>query len=655
MANYGYTVFLKDFMSSKLMGISKTANTTYSKLTTQQQKFQNKVFSGSKNLDGMRAKLNNLSQQQGTATTVKGLRRINIELRKTQRNITKLENLPPKSMIQRIGAAGSGLRDLAGAAGIALGAMAVFNGIKSIARLGLDLETTRIKIETLLSSREKANKLIDDINKFAAATPFENADLQRNAELLLNFGIANEKILPSLKMLGDVSGGNRDKLNSLSLAYAQVQSTGKLMGQDLLQMINAGFNPLEVISRKTGRSMASLKEDMSKGAISAKAVEDAFLITTSAGGRFNGMMEKVSKSGLGKISTLIGNLKTNLAEFSEKYLVPTIVKLVSFGIRIVNGFTPVKNAILNLVAAFMPLFSALKIFIRTFFGVTAATDGAQSVINGLTSVINGLSVAVQIISTGLATLLGWLRPLIPILKVIAIAYGIWTMAQWALNIAMTANPIGVIVLGIAALIGAVLMAYEKIGWFRGAILAAWEAISGFANLIKEVVIGRIKELLSGIMGIGKALMLFFNGEWKAALLVGKKAGEDLLGFGTAKKAIDNAKNIGKNAATAYAKGVAEAGKNKNKGLLDGLMPKVPVVAGGTVSGLGDTPDLTTGIDGITGGGSKQTNITVTFDKLIEQLIIQSETIQEGVDELESRISEALLRVLNSTNQMQTSS
>ena len=67
-----------------------------------------------------------------------------------------------------------------------------------------------------------------------------------------------------------------------------------------------------------------------------------------------------------------------------------------------------------------------------------------------------------------------------------------------------------------------------------------------------------------------------------------------------------------------------------------------------------TPELTNGIDGITGGGSKQTNITVTFDKLIEQLTIRSETIQEGVDELESRVTEALLRVLNSTNQMQTS-
>ena len=78
----------------------------------------------------------------------------------------------------------------------------------------------------------------------------------------------------------------KNKLSSLTLAFSQVQSTGRLMGQDLLQMIGQGFNPLQIISEKTGRSMADLKKDMENGAISADMVTEAFKIATSEGGRF---------------------------------------------------------------------------------------------------------------------------------------------------------------------------------------------------------------------------------------------------------------------------------------------------------------------------------------------------------------------------------
>lgn len=90
--------------------------------------------------------------------------------------------------------------------------------------------------------------MIDDLREFAAKTPLQLSGLQENAKLLLSFGIEAQNILPYQKMLGDISGGNAQKMNQLTLAFAQMQSTGRLKGQDLLQMINAGFNPLQVIA-----------------------------------------------------------------------------------------------------------------------------------------------------------------------------------------------------------------------------------------------------------------------------------------------------------------------------------------------------------------------------------------------------------------------
>lgn len=171
-----------------------------------------------------------------------------------------------------------------------------------------DVQMLRTNLDTLTGSAEKGAAMFDKLYKMAAKTPFETQDLVKASSTLLAFGVAQEKILPTLQMLGDVSLGNKVKFEALSLAYAQVQSTGKLMGQDLLQMVNQGFNPLQIISEKTGKSMSVLKDEMSKGAISADMVTEAFKIATSEGGRFYEGMDKGSKTLQGTISTLQDNI-----------------------------------------------------------------------------------------------------------------------------------------------------------------------------------------------------------------------------------------------------------------------------------------------------------------------------------------------------------
>ena len=167
---------------------------------------------------------------------------------------------------------------------------------------------------TMLGSAEKAQNMISQIKKFAAETPFELPDLAKGAQTLLAFGTAEEKVLPIMKMLGDVSQGNKEKFDGLTLAFAQCQSTGKLMGQDLLQMINQGFNPLNEISKMTGKSVAQLKEEMSKGAISAEMVAAAFEHATSEGGQFYNAMEAQSKTFSGQLSTLKDNVSSFIGE-----------------------------------------------------------------------------------------------------------------------------------------------------------------------------------------------------------------------------------------------------------------------------------------------------------------------------------------------------
>jgi len=544
-----------------------------------------------------------------------------------------------------------------------IGAIATYQTFTGIAKLGMDMETTRLKFETLLGSAEAGNEMISNLDKFANKTPFDNADLRQNAELLLNFGIAGNKVLPTLRMIGDVSGGNKEKLNSLTLAFAQATSTGKLMGQDLLQMINAGFNPLQIIAEKTGRSMASLKDDMSKGKIGADMVEEAFRIATSEGGRFHGMMDKISGSAGGKLSTMLGTLRSKIANWSESSLTPILGKIFDFGTQFINGFGVVSDAVKMLLEPLQPLWQAVSNLIGLIFGFTSETFTAASALTMLTNIINFIAVPIEIFANGLTKLIQWLTPLAPILKWIAIATGIWTVAQWALNVALTANPIGLVIAAIAALIGGIMYAYEKVGWFRGGIMAIWETIKGFGKALKELIVDRITQMLKGITGLGSALMSFFKGDWKKAWETGKEAVKNItgIGVGNGKKLVGEMKVIGKNAANAYNEGVSQAKANKAKkgssifDIAKANQNTQTSIAGGMVPGSTDLPKgLGEGIDSVTGGGQRQTHINVSFEKLVEQFSVNTQTFELGMDESLDAFKTMLLRVMNSANQMQTS-
>ena len=175
---------------------------------------------------------------------------------------------------------------------------------KSALKASSDFEQANVQFGVMLGSAEKAGKLVNELQQMANVTPFETQDLLDASKVLLNFGTDLQEVLPDLQMLGDIAGGNREKMRSMTLAFAQMSSAGRLMGQDLLQMINAGFNPLQVISEKTGKSMAQLKDEMGEGKISVEMVKEAFKAATSEGGRFYGMMQKQSETLEGRISTM---------------------------------------------------------------------------------------------------------------------------------------------------------------------------------------------------------------------------------------------------------------------------------------------------------------------------------------------------------------
>lgn len=182
-----------------------------------------------------------------------------------------------------------------------------------------EMQMLESSFEVLLGGKGVSG-FMSEMKQFAVDSPLSMNGVANAAQTLLGFGITAEKVMPTIKQIGDISMGNEERFKSLSLAFAQMSATGKLMGQDLLQMINAGFNPLQVISEKTSKSIGDLKKDMENGAISSEMVADAFASATEKGGKFYGMTQKQAEGIRGLQAQLEGGLQdayNNLGKSQE--------------------------------------------------------------------------------------------------------------------------------------------------------------------------------------------------------------------------------------------------------------------------------------------------------------------------------------------------
>ena len=186
--------------------------------------------------------------------------------------------------------------------------------IKSALQTSAQLEQTAIAFEVFTGSALTAKNMLSDLKDQALKSPMQFQDITKGAQTLLGYGLTAQQVIPITKMLGDISGGNADKFQRLSLAFGQVNAAGRLMGQEARQMINAGFNPLQAISDKTGVSMAVLTKKMHDGQISVKDVGDAFIYATSEGGRFFGMADKQSQTLQGQFNKLSESTTFAMAE-----------------------------------------------------------------------------------------------------------------------------------------------------------------------------------------------------------------------------------------------------------------------------------------------------------------------------------------------------
>ncbi len=234
--------------------------------------------------------------------------------------------------------------------GVIGGATALKSLASQIVRVRGEFQSMQTAIETMVGE-DVASGLMAQLKEMAKISPLTLTDMVDAEKMMLGFNIQAEDTVRYLQALSDISMGDSVKFKSLTLAFSQMSAAGKLMGQDLNQMINAGFNPLQIIAEKTGKSIATLKDEMSKGAVSAEMVQQAFIDATSAGGKFYQMSENASKTINGQLSMMqdaLDNAFNEMGKVSEGI----IMEGIQLTTTLIQNYETVGKVLVGLVATY---------------------------------------------------------------------------------------------------------------------------------------------------------------------------------------------------------------------------------------------------------------------------------------------------------------
>jgi tape measure domain-containing protein len=258
-----YTLSLRDMISDRLQRINITTDAMldrFGSLERLQRQVSQEFSQMGSSVSTLQSRINLLRAERDLlpANGLTTIRTYNREINRLERQVTNLQNNTGGRLQSWFSQAMAGLPGLATNPLILAGA-----GLGMAIRTGMESDLQKTNITTLLKGDvEKAKALYAQLSDYGVKTPYDKAGLIEAQKTMMSFGLSSEFAFGKLKNIGDIAMGDAQKMKSLSLAFAQATSAGKLQGQDLMQMINAGFNPLQVISERTGESMASLKERM---------------------------------------------------------------------------------------------------------------------------------------------------------------------------------------------------------------------------------------------------------------------------------------------------------------------------------------------------------------------------------------------------------
>jgi hypothetical protein len=215
----------------------------------------------------------------------------------------------------------------------------VFGLARETVNLAATAETAAVQFKVLTGSASSAAAVMDEINKFAADTPFESMEITQAAKQLIAFGGSAGTVIGELRTLGDLSAGMGIPLTELAEIYGKARIQGRLFMEDINQLQGRGIN----ISAELAKEFGNVRQAVEKGQVNFGHLERALKAMTSEGGAFAGMMQDMSKTFEGQTSTLLDNIKAIGRDIGEMIL-PRLTEMVDQSNEVLAAFNALGDA-----------------------------------------------------------------------------------------------------------------------------------------------------------------------------------------------------------------------------------------------------------------------------------------------------------------------
>lgn len=356
----------------------------------------------------------------------------------------------------------------------------VVDGFKELVGGAVDyqksMEYYTTSFTVMTGSAEKASETVQKLADIGATTPFDMPQLADATSLLMNFGFSADDAVDRMMMLGDISQGNADKLDTIARAYGKMNSAQKVTLENINMMIDAGFNPLQEISEKTGESMQSLYDRISKGKVSVDEITESMKRSTSEGGKYFQSMDAQSQTLDGRLSTLSDTVNSKLGESLQPILQKAADEWIPNVTTAIDNMDmdSVVSVIDEIISGVGDLFGFIMDNGDTIISLVAGIGTAMLTWN-VVNMINGVITAIQ---------------------AFRVANEGASVAQALLNAVMNANPIMLVATLLAGLTATIITLWNTNEGFRNTVISVWTAFKDTVGNVITSVGGFIGNLIS---------------------------------------------------------------------------------------------------------------------------------------------------------------
>lgn len=389
-------------------------------------------------------------------------------------------------------------------------------GALSIRSAG-QVEQLVMQMEHLAGGADQARAYVKSLNGYIEK--FGTEDLSNAVQLLETAGYNAGEINSRLAFLGNVAAGSRNELAALTDQYIEMRKAGKVSDGDLNTMMKARIPIVAQLEKQLGKSEKQIWNMAAEGKLTFEQYRKAMIGLTEEGGRFYQAMDSQGKSIFGVFREMGNALRISLSDLGfdlwEDLGIADKIKAITNAVRgLIEGFLGLPKWLKSTITWFVLIMAAIGPVVLIVGQLTIGVAGMLFAFSKLPLVWGGVVMLASTLFKGFNLLMGGIGAVVKILPALATAFR-------AVAVAMTANPIGLVIAGIAALGVAAYMLikhWDKVSAFFGKLWGGIKAI--FKESIDTVLeyiaplLNAVDRVIGGVARLGKTVGRNVSGAWQ---------------------------------------------------------------------------------------------------------------------------------------------